>query len=779
MSAPFPFTMKSILPVLLGLLLLAGPASVKAQLTYTTNSGAITITGYSVPGGPVGLLNIPASTNGFPVTGIGPEAFELSTNLTSISIPDSVTNFAEYCFFECSNLTGVVISNAAASVGDFAFADCASLTAATMPGDLTNASTAFYGCPNLTSVTITDGSTNIVADEFAFYFTSLASVTIPESVVNIQSNAFLECTSLASVSIPAGVTNIGSEAFLACSNLASVVIYGGLTDIGYAAFVDCAKLTSVTILGSVTNIGESAFELCANLNSLVIHGSVTSIGVQAFYGCSNLAGAAFYGGVASIGQYAFLDCAKMSGVFFGGNAPNYPTNGPYEFYYDRMATIYHYLGTSGWGNTFAGIKDVALKQPSGLLFVLVNGNGTTSPNDNGKVLTLGNVYTITAVPASKDYIFFNWTGGTNLGSSSVQSTNASYKFLMESNLTLQANFVTNLFLAAQGAYNGLFADTNDLTRQQTNSGSFTLNVTSSGSLTGDLYLASATPISFSGKFGPNGMATNTIKRHGASTLTNILTLDLAHQTVGGTLSDGSFVAQWNGNQAVFNSKNKAPYAGQYTVVIPGAADSAVGPYGTSYGTVTVASTGAITFAGSLADGTTVSQSSFVSQDGAWPFYLPLYNGKGSIYGWNYFTNGSISLTTNASWINATNSSATAAYKKGFTNAATVIYGSAYTTNLLKLPDGLGLVVLEGGGLDLAPSITNYISLSSNDKITVTTNLNKMALTINKANGLISGTFANELKTVKVNGVLFQSETNALGYFLGSDQTSGTFTLKAR
>jgi hypothetical protein len=422
------------------------------------------------------------------------------------------------------------------------------------------------------------------------------------------------------------------------------------------------------------------------------------------------------------------------------------------------------------GTDFSATNKVAFKYiASGELVVQINGDGTISPaKDTNTFLTLGVTDTITAVPA-KNWIFFSWTTADG----ALLSTDASYKFTLNSASTnLRANFVTNLFLAAQGTYNGLFAPAIG-PRQQTTSGSFTLKVTSSGSLSGDLYLGSATPISVSGKFGPDGTAIIT-EKHGATTLTNTLMLDTTNQTVSGTIGDGSFDALLMGSQAV----NTAAYAGHYTVVIPGTDSSMIGPFGTTYGTVTVTSSGAISFAGSLADGTAVSQSSAVSKDGVWPFYLPLYNGKGSIYSWNNFTNnitnGTIVLATNASWINATNSTAGAVYKAGFTNDATVIYASAYTTNLLMLPDGMGQVVLDGGGL--STSITNSITLASNDKITVTTNADKMALTINKTTGVISGTFTNGSKTISVNGVLFQSATNAQGYFLGTNQTSGTFLL---
>jgi hypothetical protein len=70
------------------LLLLTLPAAVQAQFTFTTNNGALTITKYTGPGGNV---VIPDMTNGLPVTSIGQRAFLYSFDLTSLTIPNSVT----------------------------------------------------------------------------------------------------------------------------------------------------------------------------------------------------------------------------------------------------------------------------------------------------------------------------------------------------------------------------------------------------------------------------------------------------------------------------------------------------------------------------------------------------------------------------------------------------------------------------------------------------------------------------------------------------------------
>jgi hypothetical protein len=71
----------------LGFLLLTAPAA-RAQFTYETNAGFITITDYS---GSAGAVAIPAAVNQLPVATIGLNAFAGSSIVTSITIPNSVS----------------------------------------------------------------------------------------------------------------------------------------------------------------------------------------------------------------------------------------------------------------------------------------------------------------------------------------------------------------------------------------------------------------------------------------------------------------------------------------------------------------------------------------------------------------------------------------------------------------------------------------------------------------------------------------------------------------
>ena len=419
-----------------------------------------------------------------------------------------------------------------------------------------------------------------------------------------------------------------------------------------------------------------------------------------------------------------------------------------------------------------GAADTNIPYPSSMgLMVAINGNGSVLTNFNEKLLVIGHHYQMTAIPGP-GCLFSNWSG-------TITSSSPTFKFVMQTNLVLEANFVTNLFLAAHGCYRGLFAPTN-MAREQTNSGAFAFSLTTNGVLSGKLQLGELA-LPFEGKFGIDGTATILLTRRGLPATTIALMLDLTNNAVTGSVSNGGFVAALSGDQDIFNNHTNATnYEGRYTLILPGVTNPALGPFGTGYAKVTVSGAGNITLCGSLADGTAISQASVVSKDGFWPFYLALYRGEGSIWAWNYFTNHQIISMPAASWINATHATKSALYSSGFTNQDCMVFGALYLKSAEPLLDLTNAsIVLDGGNLPFAT--TNTVTLASNGKIKTTgdaENTNNLVLTINKAVGSISGSFQDPLnptRTVKVNGVLLQGETNAVGYFLGTNQ-SGLFQL---
>jgi hypothetical protein len=139
-----------------GLLVL--PIVVHAQFVWITNAdNTITITGYTGSGGDV---TIPDTIAGLPVTSIGDYAF-VEAVLTSVEIPDSVTNIGSWAFAQCYDLTNVMIGNGVTSIGDYALYDCYNLASVTIGNGITRLGGQFdgafyeyqfYDCPNLTKV---------------------------------------------------------------------------------------------------------------------------------------------------------------------------------------------------------------------------------------------------------------------------------------------------------------------------------------------------------------------------------------------------------------------------------------------------------------------------------------------------------------------------------------------------------------------------------------------------------------------------------------------------
>lgn len=145
----------------------------------------------------------------------------------------------------------------------------------TNDNEVANIRTGYSGM-HVISNTYTDGVGKVVVKgkitHFYPYFRysgNVTSVTIPEGVTEIESDAFCYCDRLASVTLPKTLVTIGSEAFYSCDALGSIVIPDKVTTIDESAFKFCSALKSVTIGSSVTTIGTDAFWGCNNLKTVI------------------------------------------------------------------------------------------------------------------------------------------------------------------------------------------------------------------------------------------------------------------------------------------------------------------------------------------------------------------------------------------------------------------------------------------------------------------------------------------------------------------------------
>ena len=95
---------------------------------------------------------------------------------------------------------------------------------------------------NSEKLIIENGITGIGKNTFAD-FRALTSVTLPETLTDIQYCAFADCISLKTLKLPNGVKTIGDNAFAGCVSLETIFIPESVSDIDEPAFDGCDKLT--------------------------------------------------------------------------------------------------------------------------------------------------------------------------------------------------------------------------------------------------------------------------------------------------------------------------------------------------------------------------------------------------------------------------------------------------------------------------------------------------------------------------------------------------------
>lgn len=195
-------------------------------------------------------------------------------SITSCNIHEQAEIISDYAFLGCSELTNITIPNSVTSIGEDAFRWCSKLKY----NEYDNA--IYLGNEQNPYVVLIKAADN-----------SITSCNVHGQTKIIAGSAFFDCSALTSFDIPNSVTSIGAF-----------------------AFEDCYALTSITIPDSVVTIEDSAFDDCKSLEEIVIVPSVTTIGDWAFHGCDKLKRLKLSKNIARIGLYAFGSCESLEEI---------------------------------------------------------------------------------------------------------------------------------------------------------------------------------------------------------------------------------------------------------------------------------------------------------------------------------------------------------------------------------------------------------------------------------------------------------------------------------
>ncbi len=240
---------------------------------------------------------------------IGNFAFSNCTGLTSISLPDGVTTIGEDAFSYCRKATSITLSNSLTIIPKYAFTCCESITSITIPDSVTTIeATAFGSCIKLASITLPD---SLVYIEYAFGNTAYYNNSSNWDNGVLYIDNYLIATKQDRINgnfiIKDGTKVISKTAFTGCSNLTSITIPDSVINIGSSPFWNCTALTNIMV--------DANNQYYTSVNGVLYDKDIETI---IHYPVGKTGNCVIPRSVKSISDYAFRSCSSITDVYYDG-----------------------------------------------------------------------------------------------------------------------------------------------------------------------------------------------------------------------------------------------------------------------------------------------------------------------------------------------------------------------------------------------------------------------------------------------------------------------------
>ena len=252
--------------------------------------------------------------------------------LSEFTFGETVKTIADYAFKGCSSLTEVEIPEGVNSLGKWAFEGCTELknltissTVTTMGEKICNGcslESLVLKCPDVMESAFPEISIDRLSLDgvkrigtSAFYKTAFDEIEWGQTLEEIGTVAFYQCTGVTDVILPPTFRTLGGGCFGCNNNLFQVKMPDQVTAIPDMAFVSCPNLTWFTIPKKLESIGSGAFENCKSLEEFDIPEGVTTISDDAFRKDNKLKKVSLPSTLTYFGSYVFYECPLLLDIY--------------------------------------------------------------------------------------------------------------------------------------------------------------------------------------------------------------------------------------------------------------------------------------------------------------------------------------------------------------------------------------------------------------------------------------------------------------------------------